>query len=81
MPKMGCSNPAWPHPYPATPHCTHADEVATALHYLHSHGIVHGDLSAWNVLLTSTGPGAAEGSRGFTAKVSPGPPSFMGCVF
>lgn len=46
-----------------------AVEVASALLYLHSHGVVHGDLSAWNVLLTTSGPSANLGDRGFTAKV------------
>jgi hypothetical protein len=38
--------------------------------YLHSVGVVHGDLSAYNVLLTSASPDAALAARGFTAKVS-----------
>lgn len=40
-------------------------EIAAALHYLHSHGIVHGDLTGGNVLLTSSDKDA----RGFSAKV------------
>jgi tRNA A-37 threonylcarbamoyl transferase component Bud32 len=48
-----------------------ASEVASALLYLHSHGIVHGDLSAWNVLLTSSGAAAMQGGRGFIAKARP----------
>ncbi len=40
-------------------------EVAAAMHYLHSHGIVHGDLTGGNVLLTSSDKDA----RGFSAKV------------
>ncbi|GFH12752.1 predicted protein, partial [Haematococcus lacustris] len=47
-----------------------AYEVASALNYLHSHGVVHGDLSAWNVLLTSQGTPASGGHRGFIAKVA-----------
>lgn len=45
-------------------------EVSSALLYLHSHGIVHGDLSAWNVLLTTSGSTAMQGGRGFVAKVA-----------
>lgn len=37
--------------------------------YLHSLGIVHGDLSGYNVLLSSTAPGASHGGRGFAARV------------
>ena len=40
-------------------------EIAAAMHYLHSHGIVHGDLTGGNVLLTSSDKDA----RGFSAKV------------
>ena len=40
-------------------------EIAAAMHYLHSHGILHGDLTGGNVLLTSSDKDA----RGFTAKV------------
>jgi serine/threonine protein kinase len=40
-------------------------EVAAAMHYLHSQGIVHGDLTGGNVLLTSSDKDA----RGFSAKV------------
>jgi serine/threonine protein kinase len=28
-------------------------QIASALQYLHAQGVVHGDLSAWNVMLTS----------------------------
>jgi hypothetical protein len=38
--------------------------------YLHSAGVVHGDLSAFNVLLSASAPGAALAGRGFGAKVS-----------
>ncbi|GFH12753.1 mixed lineage protein kinase, partial [Haematococcus lacustris] len=47
-----------------------AYEIASALSYLHSHGVVHGDLSAWNVLLSSQGVTANVGKRGFTVKVA-----------
>lgn len=40
-------------------------EIAAAMHYLHGHDIVHGDLTGGNVLLTSFDKDA----RGFTAKV------------
>ncbi len=46
-----------------------AFEVASALLYLHSHDIVHGDLSAYNVLLTTSGTTATSAKRGFVAKV------------
>ncbi|KAL6762194.1 kinase-like domain-containing protein [Haematococcus lacustris] len=46
-----------------------AYEIASALSYLHAHDVVHGDLSAWNVLLTSQGTPSAH-HRGFTAKVA-----------
>jgi hypothetical protein len=39
--------------------------------YLHSKDIIHGDLSAFNVMLTSEPPGGAGlGGRGFVAKVA-----------
>ncbi len=38
--------------------------------YLHSNNGVHGDLSGWNVMLASAGAAAAEGGRGFVAKVA-----------
>jgi len=47
-----------------------AYEMASALNYLHSHGIIHGDLSAWNVLLTSQSPTVERGTRGFAAKIA-----------
>lgn len=40
-------------------------EIAAAMEYLHSHHVVHGDLTGGNVLLTSSDKDA----RGFTAKV------------
>lgn len=40
-------------------------EIAAAMHYLHGHDIVHGDLTGGNVLLTSS----EKDARGFTAKV------------
>ncbi|GLC36181.1 hypothetical protein PLESTF_001471200 [Pleodorina starrii] len=47
-----------------------AREVASALAYLHAANVVHGDLSGWNVMLCSSGTAAAEGGRGFVAKVA-----------
>lgn len=49
-----------------------AAEMASALSFLHARGIVHGDLSAWNVLLCTSGSSAAVGNRGFVAKVGRG---------
>lgn len=40
-------------------------EISSAMEYLHSHDIVHGDLTGGNVLLTSSD----KDGRGFTAKV------------
>ena len=40
--------------------------------YLHSLGIVHGDLSAFNVMLSTSGEDAGLGGRGFVAKVAGG---------
>ncbi|GIM05799.1 hypothetical protein Vretimale_10187 [Volvox reticuliferus] len=48
-----------------------ACEVASALHYLHDKGIVHGDLTAWNVMLcTSEGGQQDRSGRNFVAKVA-----------
>lgn len=57
-----------------------AHEIAAGMHYLHQQGIVHGDLSAFNIMLTSAGggpgettgaaAGAAAAGRSFTAKVA-----------
>jgi len=53
-----------------------AREVASACAHLHAGGVVHGDLSAYNVLLASGGGGgraggaAMLGDRGWTAKVA-----------
>ncbi|KAJ9518138.1 hypothetical protein QJQ45_010107 [Haematococcus lacustris] len=48
-----------------------AYEIASALSYLHAHDVVHGDLSAWNVLLSSVGAGADPyDKRGFVVKVA-----------
>ncbi|GFH32794.1 mitogen-activated protein kinase kinase kinase 13-A, partial [Haematococcus lacustris] len=48
-----------------------AYEIASALSYLHAHDVVHGDLSAWNVLLSSAGAGAdPSDKRGFVVKVA-----------
>ncbi|KAI8472786.1 MAG: hypothetical protein J3K34DRAFT_519492 [Monoraphidium minutum] len=49
---------------------TTAREIASGMAYLHSRDIVHGDLSAYNVMLASTGGEAAYGGRGFVAKVA-----------
>jgi serine/threonine protein kinase len=46
-----------------------AAEIAAGMLHLHSQGIIHGDLSAYNVLLSSADPSAAVGGRGFVAKV------------
>ncbi|WIA44433.1 hypothetical protein OEZ86_007193 [Tetradesmus obliquus] len=47
-----------------------AAEVAGGMALLHSNGIIHGDLSAFNVMLSSADPAAAIGQRGFVAKVA-----------
>ncbi|KAL6751941.1 mixed lineage protein kinase [Haematococcus lacustris] len=47
-----------------------AMEIASAMRYLHSLDIVHGDLTGWNVMLSSSGPGTSVGNRGFVAKVA-----------
>ncbi|PNW87297.1 hypothetical protein CHLRE_02g117050v5 [Chlamydomonas reinhardtii] len=48
-----------------------ACEVASALQYLHDKGIVHGDLTAWNVMLcTAHDPAADRSGRNFVAKVA-----------
>ncbi|GLI62576.1 hypothetical protein VaNZ11_005250 [Volvox africanus] len=48
-----------------------ACEVASALHYLHDKGIVHGDLTAWNVMLCTAQDGQQDRSgRNFVAKVA-----------
>jgi serine/threonine protein kinase len=46
-----------------------AHEVAAGMRHLTHQGLVHGDLSPYNVLLTSSGAAAATAGRGFTAKV------------
>lgn len=46
-----------------------AYEVASAITYLHSLNILHGDLTAGNVLLTSSTAISGD-PRGFVAKVS-----------
>jgi serine/threonine protein kinase len=46
-----------------------AAEIAAGMLQLHSRGIIHGDLSAFNVLLSSADPAAAVGQRGFVAKI------------
>lgn len=45
-------------------------EVAEALAALHAHGVVHGDLTPSNVLLSSKGDLASKAGRGFVVKVS-----------
>jgi len=47
-----------------------AHEIAAGLRYLHRHGIVHGDLSAFNVLLTAQGATGQAAGRGFSAKLA-----------
>jgi hypothetical protein len=49
-----------------------AYEIAAAMRYLHHHNILHGDLTAGNVLLTTVNP-APDNPRGFCAKVPPFP--------
>jgi serine/threonine protein kinase len=49
---------------------TTSQEVAAALHHLHNCGVVHGDLSAFNVLLSSHGPKAAAAGRGWSVRVA-----------
>mmetsp|Transcript_35206 Transcript_35206/g.78353 ORF Transcript_35206/g.78353 Transcript_35206/m.78353 type:complete len:865 (-) Transcript_35206:387-2981(-) len=45
-------------------------EIASALRYLHTNDVVHGDLSGWNIMLCSAGATATVGNRGFVAKVA-----------
>ena len=45
-----------------------AYEIAAAMRYLHRHNILHGDLTAGNVLLTTV-TAAPDNPRGFSAKV------------
>lgn len=45
-------------------------EVASAIRFLHSSEVVHGDLSGWNIMLCSNGSTAATGGRSFVAKVA-----------
>ncbi|KXZ51728.1 hypothetical protein GPECTOR_11g175 [Gonium pectorale] len=47
-----------------------AVELASALSYLHSKDIVHGDMSAWNIMLCTSGSTASVGGRGFVAKIA-----------
>lgn len=47
-----------------------AHEIASAMTYLHGRGIIHGDLTAANVMLSSSGAAVDIGNRGFIAKVS-----------
>ncbi|GLI66067.1 hypothetical protein VaNZ11_009786 [Volvox africanus] len=45
-------------------------ELASALSFLHSKDIVHGDMSAWNVMLCTSGATASVGGRNFVAKIA-----------
>ncbi|GAX81182.1 hypothetical protein CEUSTIGMA_g8615.t1 [Chlamydomonas eustigma] len=47
-----------------------AHEIATAMRYLHQSSVVHGDLSGWNIMLSSSGDTASQGGRNFVAKVA-----------
>ncbi len=47
-----------------------AHEVAAGLQHLHTHDVVHGDLSAYNVMLSSTSAAARLADRGFVAKIA-----------
>eukprot|EP00983_Pelagomonas_calceolata_P087548 1156978-Pelagomonas_calceolata.AAC.13 len=54
-------------PTDACPLCVHS-QIVSALQFMHSQDIVHGDLSAWNVMLTSLVKG--NDSRGWVSKVA-----------
>lgn len=45
-------------------------ELASALNFLHSQEVVHGDLSGWNCMLSSSGSTAGAGGRGFVCKIA-----------
>ena len=45
-------------------------DIAAGLDHVHGHHILHGDLTAGNVLLAST-PAGVQGARAFTAKAGP----------
>ncbi|GBF93165.1 hypothetical protein Rsub_05896 [Raphidocelis subcapitata] len=62
--RRGSGFEPWPRAVVAT-----AREVAEGMAYLHAEGLLHGDLSAANILLASPPPGAGD-ARGFVAKVS-----------
>eukprot|EP00775_Hariotina_reticulata_P009524 gene9524-9688_t len=47
-----------------------AAEIASGVAVLHRAGIIHGDLSAFNIMLSSSEFGASVASRGFVAKVA-----------
>ncbi|GAX72878.1 hypothetical protein CEUSTIGMA_g333.t1 [Chlamydomonas eustigma] len=47
-----------------------AFQISSALQYLHSENVMHGDLSAWNILLTSVGAGSNSCGVNFMAKVA-----------
>ena len=55
-----------------------AFEIASAMRYLHKHNILHGDLTAGNVLLASA-PISTNDQRGFRAKASLPTPLFVCC--
>ena len=64
--ERGWLRAAGPH-LPAVLHT--ALEVARGLGALHAAGVVHGDVSAYNVMLACEGCEALAGGRGFVAKV------------
>jgi serine/threonine protein kinase len=47
-----------------------ARDVASGMAFVHGAGVVHGDLTAANVMLSGHGSGTGGGGRGFVAKVS-----------
>jgi hypothetical protein len=61
-----CRARAQPH-LPAVVHT--AAEITAGLAALHAADMVHGDLSSYNVMLSSQGATAMAGGRGFVAKV------------
>ena len=54
-----------------------AREIARGMNYLHSMDVLHGDLTAGNILLSSSG---AVDRRGFIAKVLHAAPLNMSCA-
>ncbi len=70
-----CASDSWPDPQfdpqQIFPTPEPPAQIASGMAYLHSKDIIHGDLSAFNVMLTSEPPGGAGlGGRGFVAKVA-----------